>query len=191
MTSMKRLGYVSAATAGASCGARLGALQFWRGNGSGLGGFTLIARFGISDALAVANARMFVGLRAATVVIGNVQPNTLLNIIGVGCLAGETNLSIYHNDGSGTATAINLGANFPTNTLSTDAYELALFCAPNGSEVSYAVRRLNTAFEASGTITTDIPANTQLLAPQLWRNNGGTTLAVGLDMMSVYIETDY
>lgn len=191
LTSMRRLGYVSTAVAGNSCGARLAVLQFWRGNGAGLGGFTLVTRFGVSDAAIVANSRMFVGMQAATTAIGNVEPTTLLNIVGVGCNAGVTNLFIMHNDGAGAATTIDLGANFPSQTLSTDVYELALFCAPNGANIGYRVERLNTAFVASGTITTDMPANTQLLAPQLWRNNGATALAVGLDLMSLYIETDY
>jgi hypothetical protein len=190
-TSMRRIGYVSAGTAGSSNGGRLAVLQFWRGNGPGLGGFTLIVRFGVSDAATVANARMFVGMCASTGVLANAEPDTFTNIIGVGCKAGETTLSMYHNDGAGTATPIALGANFPSQTLSTDAYELALFCPPNGANVQYRVERLNTAHVATGTITTDLPANTQLLAPQLWRNNGATALAVGIDLMGLYIETDY
>jgi len=190
-TSMKRLGYVSVATAGGSCGARLAALQFWRGNAAGLGGFHLITRFGISDAAAVANARMFVGLVGVTTAIGNVEPTTLLNIIGVGCNAGATTLSVLHNDGSGAATSVSLGASFPANTRSVDVYELALFAAPNAATVSWRVERLNTGDAATGTISTDLPAATQLLAPQLWRNNGATALAVGLDLMSLYLETDY
>lgn len=190
-TSMRRLGYVSVGTAGASAGARLGVLQFWRGNGLPLGGFHLIVRFGVSDAAIVANSRMFVGMQASASAIGNVEPTSLANIVGVGCNAGQTNLYIMHNDGSGTATVIDLGANFPSQTLSTDVYELVLFGAPNGANIGYYVERLNTGDFASGVLTTDLPVNTTLLAPQLWRNNGATALAVGIDLMSLYIETDY
>lgn len=190
-TTAQRNGYVSTGTAGSTAGFRLDKLQFWIGSSAGLGGFRTVIRFGCSDAATVADARTFVGMTGATTAIGNVNPSTLTNIIGVGTDSGESTLSIMHNDGSGTATKISLGANFPDHTLSTDLYELALFCAPNGSEVGYQVTRLNTGDVASGTITTDLPANTQLLAPQGWRNNGTTALAVGVDLINAYFEKDY
>lgn len=46
----------------------------------------------------------------------------------------------------------------------------------------------------SGTVTsstTVLPTNTTLLAPWGYRTNNATALAVGLDVMSAYIETDY
>jgi hypothetical protein len=190
-TSVKRLGYVSAGTAGSLAGARLAAAQFWLGNAAGLGGFTLIARFGASDAATVAGARQFVGFSTATGAPTNVDPSSLANIIGVGHDTGDSNLFIMHNDSSGTATRVALGVNFPANTLSVDLYELALFAAPNGSTVGYRVERLNTGNVATGTIATDLPTNTTLLAIQMWRSNNATALAVGLDLVSLYIETDY
>lgn len=115
-TSMRRLGYVSSATAGSSSGLRTSALQYWRGNASDRGGFHFICRFGISDASAVATGRLFVGLTSSTGVIPNVNPSTLLNIIGVGADNTDTNLQIMRNDNSGTATKIDLGSSFPANT---------------------------------------------------------------------------
>jgi hypothetical protein len=189
-TTMRRLAFVSAATAGSSAGTRHNALQFWRGNAAGLGGFFYTARFGISDAAAVANARMFVGLYGSAAVIGNVNPSTLTNIIGVGTDSAQTTLRIMYNDAAGAASTIDLGANFPANTLSTDMYELVLYTPPNGSSISYRVTRLNTGDKVEGTLATDIPANTQLLSPQVWRNNGTTLAAVAIDLVSQYIETD-
>lgn len=190
-TQMRRLGYVSAGTAGSSAGARLAVAQFWRGNFAGGGGFTFVARFGVSDAATIANSRMFVGMTANTGAFPNAEPSAQANIIGVGCNAGETSLSIMHNDGSGTATKIALGTDFPSQTTSTDMYEVAVFCPPNGSWVGVYVERLGTSFNQLQIITTDLPASTQLLAFQAWRNNGATALAVGIDIASFYIETDY
>ncbi len=190
-TMARRLGFVSAATAGSSAGTRHGVNQWARGDAAGKGGFLYSARFGVSDAAAVAAARMFVGMQASASVIGNVNPSTLANIIGVGSDNAETTLRIMHNDGAGAATTIDLGANFPSNTLSTDLYELTLYCAPNASSVFYRVERLNTGHVAEGTITTDLPANTTLLSPQIWRNNGATAAAVGIDCVGQYLETDY
>ncbi len=190
-TQHRRLGYVSAATAGSSCGARLAAAQFWRGNFTGGGGFFFVAQFGVSDAATVANSRMFVGMCATTAVFANAEASSNANIIGVGCDAGETTLRIMHNDGAGTATKIDLGANFPSQSLSTDGYEVAVFCPPNASWVGVQVTRLSTGHTEYREITTDLPSETTLLAFQGWRNNGATALAVGLDMASIYIEPSY
>jgi hypothetical protein len=190
-TSVRRLGYVSAAVAGSSCGAIThNQLVFWRGNAAGLGGFHALFIFGVSDAAAVADARLFAGLYSSAAAIGNVNPSTLLNLVGVGCDNGQTTLRIMTNDGAGAATAIDLGANFPSNTLSTDMYELALYAPPNGASIDYRVTRLNTGDVATGSLATDLPVNTQFLCPQVWRNNGATALAAGIDIANVYVETD-
>jgi hypothetical protein len=188
-TWMRRIGYVSATTNNASSGLRSAAVQFGRGNGTGRGGFHFVARFGISDATLVAGARLFVGLTSSTGVLGNADPSTFTNIIGVGLDAADTTLQIMHNDAGGSAVKIDLGASFPESTV-TDFYELSLYCPPNGIEVSYQVINLSTNASASGVIISNLPISTQLLAWQIWRHNVATGLAVGIDVASVYIETD-
>ena len=189
-TSLRRLGYLSSNTAGSSAGIRIASLMFYRGDNGVRGGFHIIMRFGISDASAVANGRMFCGLTTSTGVIANVNPSTLINMIGIGNDSGEANLQIMRNNNSGTATKIDLGSNFPANTRSTDMYELVLYANPSGSAINYGVTNLVTGAVASGFFADDIPANDQLMTVQMWRNNGSTALAVGLDIMSAYIETD-
>jgi hypothetical protein len=188
-TWMRRVGYVSQTTNNSSSGLRHAQLQHGLGNGAGRGGFHFVARFGISDATLVPGARLFVGMTSSIAVLGNADPSALTNIIGVGLDSADTTLQIMHNDAAGTATKINLGASFPETT-NTDFYELSLYCPPNGIEVSYQVVNLSTNATASGQITTNLPLNTQLLAWQLWRHNVATGLAVGIDVASVYIETD-
>ena len=189
LTRMTRLGYVSAATAGALAGAREAVAKFTTGAGPGLGGFFARYRFGISDAATVASARMFVGLDALTTAPTNIDPSTKVNCVGVGQIAASNNLQIIY--GNATAkTPIDLGANFPANT-NTDAYELNLFSPPAGG-VHWHVRRLNTPFEATGFLSSaEAPIATQLLCHQLWRCNNATALAVGLDVCGIYIETDH
>ena len=189
LTRMTRLGYVSAATAAALAGAREAVAKFTTGAGPGLGGFFARYRFGVSDVATVAGARMFVGLDALTAAPTNIDPSTKVNCVGVGQIAASNNLQIIY--GNATAkTPIDLGANFPANT-NTDAYELNLFSPPAGG-VHWHVRRLNTAFEASGFLaSTDTPVATTLLCHQLWRCNNATALAVGLDVCGIYIETDH
>ena len=193
-TRMRRLGYVSSATAGNLAGPRVAAAQVTVG-GVTAGGFFKVIRFGISDAATVSGARMFVGMSSSTSAPTNVEPSTLTNAIGVGHGAADTNLKIFRG-GSSAQTPIDLGANFPTNTLNTDVYELALFAPSDSSDVYYEVTRLNTGHVATGLLSNSggvaLPANTTLLTYcQAWRSNNATALAVGLDIMSDYIETDY
>ena len=189
LTRMTRLGFVSAISVGALAGGREAVAKYTTGAGPGLGGFFARYRFGVSDPATVAGARMFVGLDALTAAPTNIDPSTKVNCVGVGQIAASNNLQIIY--GNATAkTPIDLGANFPANT-NADAYELNLFSPPAGG-VHWHVRRLNTAFEASGFVTSmEAPSATTLLCHQLWRCNNATALAVGLDVCGIYIETDH
>lgn len=191
-TRMRRLGYVTAATVGAVGQWRQATAQYTVGSSStGLGGFTYIIRFGISDAAAVSTARMFIGMALSSTPT-NVEPSTLTNCIGVGHGAADTNLKIFYG-GNSAQTPIDLGANFPKTHGSVEPYELALFSAPTGDDVYYEVTRLSNGTTASGTIaitSATLPINSELLCPWGYRTNNATALAVGLDVMSAYIETD-
>lgn len=193
---MRRLGIVSVATVGGLASLRQGAAQVWIGDGGGYQGFMKTMRFGISDAATVATARMFVGMSSSVAAPTNVEPNTLTNCIGIGHGAADANLKLFYG-GSAAQTPIDLGANFPKNTLSVDMYDLVLFSPPNQTGVvKYRVTRLNTGHVAEGTLPTSngivLPATTTALS-YCWgyRTNNATALAVGLDVVSDYIETDY
>lgn len=191
---MKRLGYVSAATAGALTGHYQAAAQHTIGDGAGEGGFHLICRFGCSDPATVAGARQFAGMSSNVAAPTNVEPSSLTNSIGIGHGTADTNLKLYY--GGSAVTVIDLGANFPANTLSVDPYELALFAAPSTQNVGYRVENLRTGQVAEGTIVnttpgTTLPANSTWMAFRAWRCNNATALAVGLDIIGWGIETDY
>lgn len=189
--SVRRLGYVSAAGAGSSAGVRTGAGQFWFGNGANLGGFYFVSRFGVSQTQA--NMRSFIAMSATTGAFGNANPSTFVNMFGFGCDTGETNFSFMHNDGAGAATKDSLvgtGLSFPCNTANTDFYETRMFVVPNTTTVYYSIERLNTGELFEGSTATNLPANTTLLAPQLWVNNGTTAAAVAIDVSAMYLETD-
>jgi len=49
----------------------------------------------------------------------------------------------------------------------------------------------STGATASGTINTNMPTNTTLLAPRGWMSVGGTSSVIGIALMSCYLETDY
>ena len=193
-TRARRLGYVSATTAAAFCGHHAGVAQYTIGDGAGLGGFLYVCRFTVSDAVTVAGARMFAGLRNAVATPTNIEPNTQTSCVGVAQLSASNNLQIVFG-GSVAQAAIDLGVNFPANTLSTDQYELALYASPNSQDIKYRVERLGTSFVATGTLSgavgTVVPSATTFLGHSAWRTNNATLLACGLDVANVYIETDY
>ena len=197
----RRLGYVSVATAAGFAGQFPPVSQWTTGDGAGLGGFFFSCRFGFSDAAAVAGARAFVGMSASIVAPTNVEANTLLNSIGVSQLSTDATQLFLTFGGSAAQTAIALGTNFPpmaaVGAANGIAYDLTLFAPPSANGVvSYMVERVGTAFIATGTLTpatvgTQTPLSTTLLAPRAWRCNNATALAVGIDIINVYLETDY
>lgn len=151
-----------------------------------------VIRFGVADSQTA--TRMFVGMRNSTGAPSNVEPSTITNCIGVGNGAANSNLFIYYG-GSAAQTPINLGANFPCNTNSTDVYELTIFSSPNSNNtIGYRVERLNTGDIAQGVITgtagTQIPSSSTLLTLNTFRTNNASAGAVAIDYISIYLETD-
>lgn len=192
VTASKRVGYVSAATAAAVGGVRSPQLAFWRGNAAGLGGFTFVMRFAVSDAVLVTTGRTFCGLNNGGAPT-DVDPSTLTNLVGIGADNGDTTLQLYAA-GAAAQARTSLGASFPINTgTNNEIYELALYAPPNGSSISYRVTRLSTGNVATGTISAgaSLLGNTLGLAAQLWRSNGATAAAVGIDCLGLYMESDY
>lgn len=194
---MQRLEYaVTTAAATAVAGARSTALQYHIGGpASSFGGFTFIARFGPSRGMqSNATRRFFAGMTSNAAAPTNVDPSagtTWANIIGVGADAADTNFHIMHRTGTGTVAKIDTGipkayADF------TEMFELALFTVPTGTpSVGYRFTRLSDGAFFSGTITTQLPAATQLLTWQIWTSVGSTSSTVGISIASVYLETDF
>ena len=75
---------------------------------------------------------------------------------------------MFYNDGTGTASKIDLGSSFPANRDATNAlttiYSITLYNAPASSNVIYKVVNNETGAIAQGVLTTDLPATTQGLA---------------------------
>lgn len=190
---LRRIGAVSAATAGSLAGFRVGASCFTSGAGS-LGGALLTATFMVSDAVLVGDSRMFIGASNSTAAPSNVDPGTLLNHVGVGHGSEGGTLKIYA-EGSASQTPIDLGANFPVGI--SDAYRVALYFPRDptaaGYQVGWHVVRIGTAFQASGVITGALgataPASTVNLTFQAWRSNNTTAAAVGLDVGQIFLAT--
>ncbi len=195
LTRAKRIGYVSSTTAGSYAGAYQAAAQFTLGNGT-VGGFFMSCRFGVSDAKLQSAARTFVGMSSATAAPTNVDPATLTNSIGIGHTASDTNWYFYYG-GTTAQTRMNLGSNFPINT--SDLLDFSLWSPPNAKGVIYFYLEriaLDSRYITFGTINSNgsavyLPSDTTLLAFRAWRNNNTAAAAVGIDISSIYLETDW
>jgi hypothetical protein len=169
-------------------------------NIAGAGGFLAQFNFGAASAATVDSQRVFAGLYTGTTGIPDQNPINLLDCIVLGYNSGDATYSIFHNDGSGTATKISLGSNFPANTLSTDWYKFIIYAkAGDVSQVRYKVIRMNkyhenvnaTTYVAEGTITTNLPTTNRAMNWWYWVSNGNTAsgLSAGIDMSQTSIQT--
>lgn len=192
-TRSKRVGYVTGSTVGQVGQFRCASAYTVGDATTNQGGFTYIITFGISDVTSVTDARMFIGLRDL-VLPTNVEPSTLTNCIGIGHGAADTNMKLFYG-GTSAQTPIDLGVNFPITHGSVNVYELRLYSASNSGNVEYRVTRLNTGHTASGIIentgSTVLPTNTTLINTWGYRTNNATGASVAIDVMNIYIETDY
>lgn len=168
--------YISSTTAGSSITFNNTSFKHIR---TSLGiGTRVIIKFGNDDAALVPNARNFFGINA-TSTIGNVDPSTLTNCFAIGNDSGDANLHIFHNDGVGTATKIDLGSAFPANTNGVDYYTFEYTIDKITGHIAYSLINNHTGVTAIGTITTDLPES-DLMNVVLQRNNGSDALAVRL-----------
>jgi hypothetical protein len=135
------------------------------------------------------NLKMFFGMTQVQPPVGTDVPSTLLNGIGIGCDAAATTLHIYNNDGSGSASDADLGANFPSRDTTT-VYDVFLFLRPGGTVFDYYVVNLGTGNTASGSINSNLPVTTGFMTPIVWMSNGASASSVAcqLDIARIYLE---
>lgn len=155
--------YASVVSTGRYTGTRGSALLWYIG-----GGFRFVCSFAPSDSAYGSGCRQFFGMAGSTADLtytDTILVASLQNIIGVGSDALDSNLQIFTNDATGTATKIDLGANFPANRTAgsaiTTIYQVQLYNPSGSSSVYYKVSNLETGNSTEGTLTNDLPALTQ------------------------------
>lgn len=155
--------YGSVASAGRYTGTRGSALLWYLG-----GGFKYVCDVYISDTAFGSGCRQFYGMAGQTTDLtytDSVLVSSLVNIIGVGSDASDTNLQIFHNDATGTATKVDLGINFPANRTAgsalTTVYSIELYNDSASTSVKYSIKNKETGAVAIGTISTNLPLHTQ------------------------------
>jgi hypothetical protein len=151
-------------------------------------GWRFCVGFGISDTALNTGARQFYGMTSVTTLLGissTVTVESLTNIVGIGSDAADTNLQIFHNDATGTATKIDLGSNFPANrtgSAATDFFVFELYNPFNSMTVYYKVTSLENNVTVEGSITTNLPSDTTPITMQAVRTSGATSNACSFDI---------
>jgi hypothetical protein len=192
-----RLSFVTATTTGSLAGVRHTALQYAQGSISGSGGYFYAARVGIGSGSNV-GMKWFVGMYGTAAIIGNVNPSTLTNIIGFGKDAGDRVVKFYTNDGAGTATmtSCSLAGTFDATgsalTSLSELYDIRIFAPGSGTTVYASIEDVGGNRLQEFSASTDIPAQTTLLAPQIWIANASVlpVNTVAIEVCSQYIESD-
>jgi hypothetical protein len=152
-------------------------------------GYKIRFRAGPGTGGNVSSHRFFIGLRDTFSSPTDANPSTYTDIIGLGYDAADTQVQIMHNDGSGTATKVALGASFPKPSVaSTNVFDLTLECEPGASSVSYSVIDVSSGSVAAGTISTNLPAASTLLDWWSQMSAGGTVTAVEFGFFGVDVE---
>lgn len=141
----------------------------------------------------IGTRRFFMGLQAGTSANTDVNPSSLANIFGIGYDSGDTNLQLFTNDASGTATKTNLGVAIPsadrTTTVGT-LYQLDTSCSPAGGTIYYTVTDITTNTQiASGSVSADLPVATTSLSPHIYSSVGGTSSNTGITFAGWYFES--
>jgi hypothetical protein len=178
-TPITRIAFSTTATAG-TLGFLRGAVLSIDSNSSTYF-FSAFLKFDISSN--VSGTRFFAGWSRmyGTTTPTNVEPDTMINSIGVCKLSTSENLHILHNDATGTATTVDLGVNYPANNVDGYVYILKLSKQIGSTDVLLELQR--NSFDGSGitsstsyVISTNLPA--LAVNPAIWIcNNATATIA--------------
>lgn len=167
---------------------RFTAAQWVRGN-SVSGGFFFHMRNAPATGASNTSQRFFIGMRGATGSFTDVDPSTMLNCIGFGWDSADANCQFIHNDASGVATKIDLGAGWEVPVTDRAAmYDVMIYAPPNNSSVFIYVKNLATGLEATAELSIDLPTQTTYLTPGTYASVGGVSSVVGIRFASCYLQ---
>lgn len=189
---LKRVAYRVTVSATAVAGWRNNAAQWSVGGpNAGEGGFHGVMTGGPDTGSTNASHRFFMGLHGTTAPT-DVNPSTLFDLVGIGYDTADTQVQFLHNDASGVATKIALGASFPKpNVDSSSAYRLRLYSPPGTTQrVDYEVENLVNGAIASGTVTTNLPGTGVLISQKIYASVGGVSSVIGAMIGNVVFQTE-
>jgi hypothetical protein len=142
-----------------------------RGTNITIGTNNFISKMSFAIISNVTNSRFFCGYSNMFRLAGpsNVEPDTLINSMGVCKLSTSDNLHFMHNDGGGLATTIDLGVEFPANNIITYRYTLEFIRKVGDTNITMTITR-NDGLSSSVEISTNIPTGGQSKAIYMTNN---------------------
>lgn len=180
-----RVGFVTAGTAGATASMLSGAF-YWRGNGTGQGGFDVIIKFGLPTT--PAGVIFFAGMSNSTFATATTEPSAKISIFGFAKDSGDTNIQFMRNDGSGTATKVDTGI----AVSNTNVYMARMYCKPNDTNMYAALYDYaNNVIYDSGAISTDLPTTSTDLRWYTYISNNATASAAAIDLLQATTTTQH
>lgn len=187
---LRRVEYTATASASAVVGWRAsnGSWGWTVNSTAGLGGFYYKTRVSVLTGV-IATQRLFAGMSNVSAHT-DVEPSSLINSLGFGWDAADTNIQFMHNDGAGTATKVDTGIAVAAADRDS-VYDIELYVAPGSTTIYYYIENLVTAASYSGSATTDYPAAATWLEPYAYTSVGGVSNVIGLSLHGIVIETEY
>lgn len=188
-SSHKQVSFLGAATTNTAAGVRDGTAKWLLGDAARKGGLRFRAIVG-SGGTANPDMRGFYGMTASNgVIAGTTLVSDFVSCFGFGFDASHTNIQFVHNDGSGSATFVDMGASFPAKTAAVDMYDVRLSSEANSGIVKYYIRNRTSGAVASGSVSTNLPSGSTALTYHLWLSSGATATAADVRSAGVYIRT--
>jgi hypothetical protein len=188
-TSMRRWRVTSAAAANSAAEDRSQQPACLRGAVPGMGGFTFVTRVSLVT-LQAAGMGFFGLIGSTTALATTLTLAAVVNAVGVGFEIGtHANLQVVSNDAAGSPALVDCSSGFAVAT--GGVFTVFLSAPANGSGVWVRVVNEDTGDVFETEVTADLPADTQVLSPRLYLNNGGVAAAVAYECAGLYIETDF
>lgn len=180
LTTLPRTVRTTANTTSSAGWRQLNQGRVWRGNAAGMGGFDVTLQWGHENHLA--GVRAFTGLYGSnsTFLTDDGEPSTRAaqSMIGFGFDSTEAvgaNWRLVVNDGAAGVDYID--TSIPRAVAS--VLRLRLECTPNESAIRVTFEDLTSSLSYTSTVSSNLPSNTALLAPQLCaRGATGQTVAL-------------
>ncbi len=163
---LSQLVNVTSSSADLTAGYQFPGILVFRATTGNLGGFVFKCRLGITTN--PGGQRYAIGLAASS--LGQTDdPSTLINCFLLGKDAADANLSVMHNDGSGTATKVSIGPTLAS--LLGKLLDVTLSCDAAGT-MSWEVMVVDDGTTYSGTVSTNVPATNAAMAAYYYVNSG-------------------
>jgi hypothetical protein len=161
--------------------------MFTRGSVAGQGGFYFFARCGMDTW--TNGGRFFAGLSNSMTNVVSSDPSVQTNTCGFMVDAADNGLIYFGTHSAGAVTKVSTGFTIASNS----GYDMYIFAKPNGTDIGWRIVDINSGSEASGTATTNLPANNSLMSVGVMAGNAAltTVTAINLGVNRIYVETDY